>query len=75
MDSPHPLDSPIVPFPITSKVALPPPHRSHSVARLREWEGEDPRVHTLAWLESGWRVGTRVYVCATGHDCVLWSVP
>lgn len=36
VDSPNPQDSPRVPFPIPSKVALTPPRKGHSVARLRK---------------------------------------
>ena len=70
VDSPRLLDSPIIPFPH--------PPRSPSVATtfgvalfIQGVGAQDPGVHTLAWLGSGWRVGACVCVCATGQDCVL----
>lgn len=34
-----------------------------------------PGIHTAGWPESGRIAGVCAYVCATGHDCVLWSGP
>lgn len=64
------------PFSYSPKVALPSPHKSHSVARLREegtGRGRRGRESTPQ-PESGWRGGVGAYVCATRHDCVLGPV-